>query len=340
MTGERAAVAGESIASAMGQPNGLVLPLGDELSMNHTGIGDPAVSGHTLGHFPDSTMLHRLQSVRSVGLMFGQRALVIGGTDPVNYVGTADHTREPDKERPYRRLVRTAIVFETVFFEPADKADAMLRRVENLHGGVHGEMGESAGPYPAGTEYSAFDPDRMVWTVACMADSALALYEATVGRLTNRERNGLVQDYVKFGELFKMPGDQAPQDYAELREYFDGRLRRGELYLTDAAKFMGTDICANMPFPKRLIPARERMDLIIRGTLREEIRDMYDMPFTADDEKRFKRVTLAVKAGNLILPRAVTHGGNRRFFDWVVNAENRLIANNEAVHMPESAYHV
>ena len=59
-----------------------------------------------------------------MGLFYGQRALAIGALHPVNYTGTSQSTG--GRERPFRRLVRTANDFETIFFGTRAEADRVL----------------------------------------------------------------------------------------------------------------------------------------------------------------------------------------------------------------------
>jgi hypothetical protein len=63
------------------------------------------------GYFPrDSSLLRRVHEQRAVGLLYGQRALAIGATNPLNFVGTISHTRA--RATPFQRLVKTAKMFE------------------------------------------------------------------------------------------------------------------------------------------------------------------------------------------------------------------------------------
>src|SRR5215469_4470877 len=65
------------------------------------------------GYFPRGrSVLRQVQQERLVGLFYGQRALAIGALHPVNYTGTSQSTG--GRERPFRRLVRTANDFEAI----------------------------------------------------------------------------------------------------------------------------------------------------------------------------------------------------------------------------------
>src|ERR671937_1433329 len=167
-------------------------------------------------------MLRRVHEERAVGLLYGQRALGIGAIAPLNFIGTRLHTRALNK--PFQRLVHTAKAFETIFFGSRAAADEVLDAVHRLHERVRGVIPQDAGPFPAGTPYSAFDPELMLWTVAVIADSAQVFYELFVRRLSDQEREALWQDYIRFGELFGMPRDAAPRTYPEFRAFWHERL--------------------------------------------------------------------------------------------------------------------
>src|SRR3954468_5728645 len=160
-------------------------------------------------YFPPGRSIARMvHGERSVGLLYGQRALLIGALEPLTYTGTMLSTRAANK--PFKRLARTAKIQETVFLGTRAEADEVRAGVHALHETIKGELPEAAGVHPAGTPYSAFDPELMLWTLAVIADSAQFFYELFVRRLSDDERERLWQDYIRFGELFGMPRDGAP----------------------------------------------------------------------------------------------------------------------------------
>src|SRR3954449_9207933 len=107
-------------------------------------------------YFPPSRSIARMvHGDRSVGLLYGQRALLIGALEPLTYTGTMLSTRATNK--PFKRLARTAKIQETVFLGTRAEADEALAGVHALHEKVEGALPEAAGIHPAGTRYSAFD---------------------------------------------------------------------------------------------------------------------------------------------------------------------------------------
>ena len=81
-------------------------------------------------------MARRVHGERSVGLLYGQRALLIGALEPLTYTGTMLSTRSAD--RPFERLARTAKIQETVLLGTREEADQALAAVHRLHERIEG----------------------------------------------------------------------------------------------------------------------------------------------------------------------------------------------------------
>jgi hypothetical protein len=88
-------------------------------------------------------MARRVHGERPVGLLYGQRALLIGALEPLTYTGTMLSTKAG--EWPFKRLVRTAKAQEAVFLGSREEADRILARVRNQHRRVKGSLAEAAG---------------------------------------------------------------------------------------------------------------------------------------------------------------------------------------------------
>jgi uncharacterized protein (DUF2236 family) len=276
------------------------------------------------GYFPRGrSMLRRVQGERSVGLMYGQRALLIGALDARNYVGTALHSRY--RERPFKRLSATAKMFETVFFGTRAEADKVLAVVDGMHRKVDGELPEDGGAFAAGTPYSAHDPELMLWTIAVAAESSAHFYELLVRPMGGGERDAFWRDWIRFGELFGMPATVAPQSWAEFREWFDGRLESEEMGLTDEARHVGRGVAFRIPVPRLESPLMEFHNLLLLGTLPPLVRDLYGLPWDLRRELTFRAVTRAVRTSRPLSPRAIARGPNARSFDRTARIEADLI---------------
>jgi uncharacterized protein (DUF2236 family) len=282
------------------------------------------------GYFPpDRSVLRRVHEERAVGLLYGQRALAIGAISPLNFIGTKLHTRA--LATPFQRLAVTGKMFETIFFGTRAEADEVLAAVDRLHDGVKGELPEDAGPIPAGTRYSAYDPELMLWTLAVIADSAQVFYELLVRRLSAEEREGLWADYVRFGELFGMPREAAPGSHAEFRSYWDARLASDDVFLTDEARHVGSAIMFQIPVPARRAPAMKLHNLIIRGSLPGRVRSLYGVRWSAAEQLAFRAAVAALRAPRRVTPRGIRTGPNTAHFDLVAATERARFARGEPI---------
>ncbi|MCP2277189.1 Uncharacterized conserved protein, DUF2236 family [Nocardia amikacinitolerans] len=260
----------------------------------------------TPGYFADHSMARRVMSKRAVGLTYGQRALVIGAVHPRLYVGTAENTEHRDT--PYTRLALTGKLFEAVFLGSKEEADRALAFTTKKHAKVVGELPEDAGPHHvAGTPYSALDPHLMFMTMAFTFDSAEAMYDLLVRKLTDGEREGLYQDYVRWGELFGMPRSAAPADYPAFRAFFDGYLASDELFLTEEARLVGSYLAGQrVPYPQRvpLHQVTSAFFLLVQGSLPPRIRAMYGMRWGMADELAFRALARGVRTAHIAPPLA------------------------------------
>jgi uncharacterized protein (DUF2236 family) len=285
------------------------------------------------GYFPEGSILRRIHSERAVGLFYGQRALMIGALNPLAFVGTIEHTNA--KLKPFQRLSHTAEVFETIFLGTKAEADRALAFVHRLHERVRGKMPEDAGKVPAGTPYSAFDPELMLWTMAVIADSGPFFYELFVDRLGEHERERLWQEYVRFGELFGMPREAAPSSHREFRDWFDGMLASDEMHLTPDARETGYATAFEIPMPAYRAPAKAVHDLIMLGSLPARVREIYGISYRRPQHLAFRAVVRGLRGARPLTPRSIREGYNTGHFRMVARTERRRLRRGD--HTPQVA---
>ncbi len=264
-------------------------------------------------------MARRVHGERAVGLMYGQRALLIGALEPLTYTGTMLSTKARDW--PFKRLTRTAKAQEAIFLGSREEADRILARVANQHRRVKGALEEDAGAHSAGTEYSAFDPELMLWTLAVIADSGRAIYETMVRALSPEEREGLWQDYLRFGELFGMPCSVAPGTYPEFVEWFGEKLASSDLHATPHALAFAPLVAFEQPLPRRARLNLATVNHLIKGTLPPRVREVFGIEWGPRQERSFQALAATHRAAHHALPRKVRRGRNDAFFDVVATGE-------------------
>jgi len=264
-------------------------------------------------------MARRVHGERSVGLLYGQRALLIGALEPLAYTGTILSTKAG--EWPFKRLVRTAKAQEAIFLGTEEEADRILARVHNQHLRIKGAMPEAAGAHAAGAEYSALDPELMLWTLAVIADSGRAMYEAMVRPLSAGEREALWQDYLLFGELFGMPREVAPATYPEFEAWFAEKIASPDMHATPHALAFAPVVAFEQPVPRGARLNLAAQNLAIKGTLPPRVREIFDIPWGTREEVAFRALTTAHRQAHHLMPHKLRRGRNGRFFDVVATGE-------------------
>jgi uncharacterized protein (DUF2236 family) len=280
---------------------------------------DRATAAADEGYFPEGSILRRLHSERAVGLFYGQRALAIGAINPRAFVGTWEHTGA--RELPFQRLSHTAKAFERIFFGTRAEADGVLAAVRRLHEAVRGTLPADAGITPAGTTYSAFDPELMLWTVAVAADSARTFYELLVRALSEDERDALWSEYVRFGELFGMPREAAPRSHREFQRWFDAQISSPAAHLTPIAKRVGYMTAFEIPLPGIYAAATQVHNLIMLGSLPPRIRELYGLRLSTAQGATFRAAVAALRRSRPLVPAVVRRGSNVDAYDLVAKTE-------------------
>jgi len=226
-------------------------------------------------------------------------------------------------DRPFQRLARTAKIQETILLGTREEADKALAVVNRLHERVKGTLPEAAGTHPAGSSYSAFDPELMLWTLAVIADSGRAMYEAMVRPLADAEREDLWQDYVRFGELFGLPRSDVPSSYREFSAWWEERMSSPDLQATEHGLEMAPLVAFEQPVPG---PARGNLvaqNHIIKGTLPPRVREIFGIGWGRAHETGYRAMTAAHRRARRFFPRPIRRGRNDVFFDVVTKAEQQ-----------------
>ncbi len=281
------------------------------------------------GYFPRGhSVLRAVHEERAVGLFYGQRALCIGALKPLNYVGTMEHTE--NRRSPFKRLIRTATMFETIFFGTRAEADKVLRGVAAMHERVVGTLDHDAGSrYPAGTPYSANDPELMLWTLAVITDSAVWFYEHLVRKLTEPEREALWQDSLRFGELFGMGRSVAPSTYADFRAWYEDQLAGEDLHLSEQARYTGRVCAFAIPMPPSRRLGKGVHDIMMLGSLPRRVRELYGLSFSPAHALAFSMVSTSMRASRPLLPASMRRGSCLPEYRLVAKTEQRRIERGE-----------
>ena len=277
------------------------------------------------GYFPrGESVLRRVHEERAVGLLYGQRSLLLQATHPVAFTGLMSSTR--GTPAPFQRLARTAKIMETVYFGSRADADRVCAAVGKMHARVRGKTDRRAGAHPAGTAYSAVDPEFVLWILACLADSALVLHRLFVGDLTPADRERFWQDYLVVGDLFGLAREHAPATYDEFRDYMRERIASRDLYVTEEARELARHVAFDLPLPASRRAALPAINLAVTGSLPSRVRRLYGIPWSPAHEAAHQALVRGHRLSRPVVPLSLKRGPCARDYELVARTEKRRLA--------------
>lgn len=276
------------------------------------------------GYFPrGESVLRRVHGAKAVGLLYGQRALLMQATHPLAFAGLMANTDGLDA--PFRRLARTATTMERIFFGSRAEADAVTARVRSMHARVEGTLATAAGPHPAGSAYRGDDPEFLLWILACLADSAEAVYERLVRRLTEAERERYWEDYLLLGELFGLDRSHAPAGHAGYRAYMDERLAGDELHVVDQAHEIARRVAFDLPLPANRTPGLWVTNFLVLGLLPARTRALYGLRWDPARQVAFDGLCASLRMGGRVTPASLRRGPSAAEYALVARTERRRL---------------
>jgi len=230
------------------------------------------------------------------------RAILLQLAHPLVAAGIADFSTFRTGFHGYTaRVTRTVGSMLALTFGTEADVQAGASRINAVHKRVRGTLREPAGPFPAGTTYSARDPELLRWVHATLLDSMLLAYEKFVGPLTGETQDQYCAEASMMAPLLGIGEGALPCSRAELDEYMSAMRISGEIQVTNQARIVASDLLAP-PLGPAVTPLLWPVRLITLGLLPPHLRDAYGFPWDARDERRFLRSVSVVKRARSLLP--------------------------------------
>jgi uncharacterized protein (DUF2236 family) len=278
-----------------------------------------------VGYFPPGeSVLRRVHEERAVGLLYGQRSLLLQATHPVAFTGLLAST--DGTPAPFQRLARTAKIMESIYFGTRAEADRVTNAVQKMHSRVQGRTEKAAGRHPAGTPYSANDPEFLLWILACLADSALVLHRIFVDDLTPAEGERFWDDYLVVGELFGLRREHAPATFRQFRDYMRERIASPDLFVTEEARELGRRVAFDLPLPAARRAALPAVNLAVTGSLPRRVRRLYGIGWSATHEAAYQALVRSHRLSRPVVPLSLKRGSCARDYELVARTERRRMA--------------
>ncbi|MPY88556.1 MAG: DUF2236 domain-containing protein [Luteitalea sp.] len=231
------------------------------------------------------------------------RAILLQFAHPLVAAGVADHSDfNTAHAGRTRRLLQTVQSFLALTFGDESERHATAARINAIHTRVHGTLSRSAGPFPAGTRYSAEDPELLRWVHCTLVDSVMRVYELTVEPLSLAEKDQLCADAAAIEPLLHIPDGFLPRGRVALDAYLDGMQSSGAIVVTDAARRLARDLL-EPPMAWMLWPGFRVLRRFTIGLLPPAVRSDYGYPWTMGDARALARTARRLRRLRHALPR-------------------------------------
>jgi len=218
------------------------------------------------GYFGPQSMMWKVNKEITV-LFGGARALLMHAAHPLIAAGarqTSFYQRDP-----WKRLIRTLSLQNSVTFGTKDEADESAHRINKLHEVIKGDD-EVSGGY-----YDALDYEQLLWVHACLQISSIYFYEKTVKKLSEEEKNQYHIENMLAAELVLIDKTRMPTTHEELKNWVIEKSKEKNYLLKTDVAIDVYDIIGGGPVPKHIKPIWPFIAFTAFNTLPKEFKDIY-----------------------------------------------------------------
>jgi uncharacterized protein (DUF2236 family) len=215
-------------------------------------------------------------------------AILLQVAHPLVAAGVSEHSMfiSDPAGRP-RRLWRTLNTMLDLTFGTPEEVRRAARGINAIHDRVNGRLRTPAGPFEAGHDYSAHDPELLRWVHCTVLDVFPKTYELYVGPLSAEEKDRYCAEASQVAPLLGIPDDFLPTSMAELRAYMDAMLASGQLTPSEQSRMLAHEIyhpyAPGLPAP---IIHLTRLPMV--GLLPPQIRRAYGFPWDRRRARLFR----------------------------------------------------
>jgi uncharacterized protein (DUF2236 family) len=237
-------------------------------------------------------------------VLFGwSRAILMQLAHPLVAAGVAEHsTFRAGRLTAAARLHQTVRAMLALTFGGEPRRQAAIDNILAIHRRVHGHLRESTGRFPAGTRYSAEDPELVHWVHTTLLDSIPLVYERLVSPLRDDERDAYCRESASVAIALGGEPAAVPRDQEAVRAAIARAIDTRAIAVGHDARALA-DAVLTPPLHLLTGPAASLNRLITIGLLPEPFRREYGFVWTLRDERRFERACRLVQLARDGMPR-------------------------------------
>lgn len=234
-------------------------------------------------------------------------AILMQLAHPLVARGIADHSSfRIHSHGRMHRFSQTLRAMLHLCFGTEQQAQAVLARINVIHGRVSGTLPEATGIFSAGTIYSARDPALLAWVHATLLDMNMRVYELCVRRLTVEEKDRYCAEASAIEESFGIPQGHLPRSFGELHQYMNATYASGEIAVSDVARTLARDILYP-PASRAVTPVLWLFRMTTVGLVPPMIREAYGFSWDSRSASMLRLWTGLIRHVVPLMPPVVRH---------------------------------
>jgi uncharacterized protein (DUF2236 family) len=247
-------------------------------------------------------LVSRRINAERIVLLGWSRAILLQVAHPLIAAGVAEHSGfRGGRFAAAARLHHTVRAMLALAFGDHQAQTAALEGIRAIHRRVHGRLAVATGDLPAGTPYSAEDPDLLLWVHATLLDSVLTIYEDIVAPLTERDRDAYCAEAAQVAIDLGARDADVPRTHRALTAYLARMLGSRRIAVGDQARAVAAGVLAP-PFAWLFAPVAWTNTLVTVGLLPDRIRREYGFVWSARRERALAIVMGVLRACRKITP--------------------------------------
>lgn len=204
---------------------------------------------------------------------------------------------------PLSRLRGTLDAVLTVSFGDRDQVRSAADEVARKHRPVRGTLPQPSRSLPAGTPYSANDPELALWVFSTLVWAALEVTDAFLRPVPAEEREAYYRDMTRMAHLFGVPDALLPEDYPALEGYVHHSIR-STLDVGSTGRLIARQILAPDP-PIVARPLSPLPSVLAAGVLPPALREAYGLPWRRREQVCLAVIRRAARLATPLLPARV-----------------------------------
>lgn len=234
------------------------------------------------------------------------RALLLQIAHPLIAAAVTEHSSvRGSTAATFSRLHQTVAAMLAIAFGSPQEREAALEGIRAIHRRVNGILTERSGILPAGTHYSAEDPDLLLWVHATLIESVIRTYEELIEPLSPADRDRYCAESADVAVALGAHVDAVPRSWEALRTYLDRMYASGQIVVGPQARMLAGVLLS----PMRNVVGRSVVaplaTLVAAGQLPDSIRRQYELPWNTARARWFRRLMTLLRLLRRTAPPSV-----------------------------------